>query len=109
MFKFLPDNLQQILAQAQQMQTGMQNLREDLAKREFDAAAGGGLVTVQLRGDGVLTGMTIDPSLLTAGDATMVQDLVRAAVNEGLHKVKATWKEEMQQIAGGLPISGLFG
>ena len=70
-------NIGQMMKQAQQMQERMQTMQEELARLEMTGSAGGGLVTVTLNGKGVLSAIRIDPSLMNADEAEVVEDLMR--------------------------------
>ena len=89
----MPGNMQNMMKQAQAMQ---QKLQEQIAAIRVEASAGGGMVTVKMDGQKNVLGVKIDPEV--AGDVEMLQDMVRAAVNEAVKKVE----EESQQKMGGM-------
>ena len=95
-------NIGQIMKQAQQMQAKMAELQEQLADLEVDGAAGGDMVQVTMNGKGVLRAVKIDPSLINADDAEVLEDLIVAAVNDARRKVETRVSEEMQKLTGGL-------
>lgn len=97
-----------IMKKAQQMKANMEKIQEELAVREVEASAGGGMVSVTITGAQEITTLTIDQSVIDPDDAEMLQDLIQAAVNEGLRKSKEMMQEEMAKITGGLPIPGLI-
>ena len=97
-----------MIRQAQQMQRKMAALQEELKTREVEAQAGGGMITVAATAGGQVTKVTIDPSVLEAGDKEMLEDLVMAAVNEALKKGREVMESEMGKITGGLNIPGMF-
>ncbi len=94
-------NIQQMMKQAQQMQEKMQKEMETMI---VDATAGGGVVTVQMRGTKELESLKIDPEAIKDGDVEMLQDLIVAAVNEASRKVD----EAMQGKLGGMLPPGLL-
>ncbi len=94
-------NLQQMMKQAQQMQEKMQQEMDALI---VDASAGGGVVTVQMRGTKELEALKIDPEALKDGDVEMLQDLIVAAVNEAGRKVDEAMKSKL----GGMLPPGLL-
>ena len=103
--------MQSMLKQAQKMQEDMAALQADLEEREYDVAAGGGVVKVKINGKKEILSVKIDPEVIDPDDAETLEDLVVAAVNEAIKIVESTASEEMQQITGsvGLPgIPGLF-
>ena len=91
-----------LLKQAQALQERLASAQEDLAKRSVEGTAGGGMVTVVVNGRLEVTSVRIDPTLLTDPDREMLQDLVVAAVNAGIHAAQRMMGEEMGKIGGGL-------
>lgn len=102
-------NMGNILKQAQAMQEKMGKIQEEAANKVVEAAAGGGMVTVQANGAMQITKITIDPEVIKAGDQDMLQDLLVAATNEALRKAKELMADEMKSLTGGLGIPGLPG
>jgi nucleoid-associated protein EbfC len=94
-------NMQQMMKQAQAMQEKMAKEMESLV---VDATAGGGVVTVKMRGSKEVESITIDPEAVKDGDVEMLQDLIVAAVNEAGRKVD----EAMQSKLGGMLPPGLL-
>ncbi len=105
MFK-LPGNITQVYEQAKKFQEEFVKLKAEAESKEVDASAGGGMVRVKVNGGQVVTVLEIEKELLTSGDAEMIQDLVRAAVNEGIRKSQELIKEQLKTLTGGLPIPG---
>jgi DNA-binding YbaB/EbfC family protein len=97
-----------IMKQAQALQERMAKLQEEAAKKTVEASSGGGMVTVKVSGRQQLLSVTIDPEIIKSGDVEMLQDLITAAVNEGLRKSQELIAEEMKGMTGGLNIPGLF-
>ena len=98
-------NLQQLMKQAQQMQ---EKLQKQMEATVIDATAGGGMVSVKMNGQKQLLSIQIDPEVFAGGDKDMLQDLIVAAVNEGIRKVDETMQSQLGSLAGGLKIPGLF-
>ncbi len=94
-------NIQQMMKQAQAMQEKMQTEMEAMV---VDATAGGGVVTVQMRGTKELESLKIDPEAIKDGDVEMLQDLIVAAVNEASRKVDEAMKGKL----GGMLPPGLM-
>jgi DNA-binding YbaB/EbfC family protein len=92
------------MKQAQQMQTKMAELQEQLAGLEVSGSAGGGMVQVTMSGKGELRGVKIDPSLANPDDVEVLEDLIMAAANDAKSKVEARVQEEMQKLTGGLQL-----
>lgn len=100
-------NIGSLLKQAQQMGSKMQQVTEDLKKQRAQGSAGAGLVSVEVNGVGEVLSCQIDPSLITAGDREMVEDLLPAAINAALVKSKQLHAEAMKSMADGLDMPGL--
>jgi len=95
-------NMQQLLKQAQKMQEEMLAAQESLKDEVVDASAGGGMVTVQVTGDLVVKAIKIDPEAVDPDDVELLQDMVLAAVNEGMRAAQELAASKMGGIAGGL-------
>jgi DNA-binding YbaB/EbfC family protein len=100
-------NLGDLMKQAQQLQTKLVRIQEEAAAKTVEASAGGNMVVAVVSGRLEVVSLRIDLTVLTAGDAEMLQDLVIAAVNEGLRKAQKMMADEMGKVAGGLKIPGL--
>ena len=97
-------NIGQIMKQAQQMQTKMAELQEQLAGLEVSGSSGGGMVQVTMSGKGELRSVKIDPSLANPDDVEVLEDLIMAAANDAKSKVEVLVQEEMQKLTGGLQL-----
>lgn len=97
-------NLGQMLKQAQALQARMAELQEKLAAMEVTGSAGGGMVTVTVNGKGEARKVAIDPSLMTPGEEAVVEDLVRAAINDAKGKLEQLVRDKMSEVTGGLPL-----
>lgn len=95
-----------LMKQAQQLQERLAQVQDDVARRTVEAAAGGGMVKVVVNGKHEVLSIAIDPAVLKE-DVELVQDLVLAAVNEGLRSAQRMVAEEMTKVTGGLKIPGL--
>ena len=94
-----------MFAKAREMQ---ERIQAELQKKEVEASAGGGMISVRVNGSGMLTAVKIEPSVVNASDVEMLQDLVLAAVNEGVRKSRTLLKEEIAKVTGG-GIPDIFG
>jgi hypothetical protein len=99
-------NLGNMLKQAQQMQTRMQEMQAKLEATEVEGQSGAGMVKLTLTGKGDLRRVSIDPSLLTAEDREVLEDLLIAAHADAKQKVEAMMAEEMQKATAGLNLPG---
>ena len=98
-------NMQQLMKQAQQMQ---EKLQKQMEATVVDATAGGGMVSVKMNGQKQLLSVQIDPEVFSSGDKDMLQDLIVAAVNEGIRKIDEAMQGQLGNLTGGLKIPGLF-
>ncbi len=97
-----------MMKQAQKLQSKMMELQEEMAGKTVEATAGGGMVTVVVNGKQELVSLTIDPDVVDRQEIEMLQDLIIAAVNEGVRRAQQIWAEEMKKLTGGMPIPGLI-
>jgi DNA-binding YbaB/EbfC family protein len=102
-------NIQQLMKQAQKMQQEMLAAQESLKDEVVEASAGGGMVTVTVTGDLNVKAIVIDPEAVDPDDVELLQDMVLAAVNEGLRAAQSLAESKMGGIAGGLGGLGLPG
>lgn len=100
-------NIAQLMQQAQKMQENLKKAQEELADLEVSGEAGGGLVTVIMNGRHEVRRVKVDPDV--ADDIEMVEDLVAAAVNDAVARVREKTAERMAGLTGGLPMPPGFG
>lgn len=91
-----------LLQKAQELQSKLTRLQEEAEKETVEASAGGGMVTAVVNGKLQLVSLRIDPTVIESGDREMIQDLVVAAVNEGVRQAQQQMAEKMSQATGGL-------
>ncbi len=103
-----PSNMQSMLKQAQKMQEDMAAMQAELEEREYEVAAGGGVVNVKINGKKEILSVKIEPEVVDPDDVETLEDLITAAVNEAIKKVESASAEEMQKITGGMNIPGMF-
>ncbi|HTM08545.1 MAG TPA: YbaB/EbfC family nucleoid-associated protein [Verrucomicrobiae bacterium] len=96
-----------LFKQAQEMQAKLARVQEELAHRTVEAASGGGMVKVIVNGQLALASIKIDPAVVNAEEKDMLEDLILAAVNEGLRMAREMAAEEMSKITGGMKIPGM--
>jgi len=96
-----------LFKQAQEIQARLAQAQEDLARRTVEASAGGGMVRATVNGQLAFSSIKIDPAVANPQEIEMLEDLVLAAVNEGLRLAREMAAEEMSKITGGLKIPGL--
>lgn len=96
-----------IMKQAQELQERLARVQEEAAARTVEASAGGGMVKVTVNGRLEVVHLHIEPQVLEGGDVEMLQDLVVAAVNQGIRSAQQLMADEMGKVTGGLKIPGL--
>jgi hypothetical protein len=97
-----------MLQQVQSLQEDMLKAQEEIAATTVTATAGGGAVTAVVTGERRVQSLAIAPEVVDPEDVEMLQDLVVAAVNEGLEQVDRALAERMSAFTGGLGIPGLL-
>ena len=106
--KKMPD-LGALMRQAQELQSNVQRAQEELSRMTVDASSGGGMVTATVNGQFELVGLKIEAAVVDPKDVGMLQDLVIAAINQAVAKMRETSKEKMASLVGGLNIPGMPG
>lgn len=91
-----------LLNKVKDMQSQMQKLQEELGKKTVEGSSGGGMVKVVCTGHQLVQSVSIDKAVIDPEDTEMLQDLVTAAVNDGLKKSRELMEKEMGPLAGGL-------
>lgn len=98
----MPGNMNNLMKQAQRMQRQMEESQKALEEEEVKASAGGGVVEVTVSGTKEIKAIHIDPDAVDPEDVEMLEDLIMAAVNEGLKKVDELAAKTMGKFTGGL-------
>jgi DNA-binding YbaB/EbfC family protein len=102
----MPD-LGNLMNLAQKLQGDVAKMQENLARMECEASAGGGMVTARVNGEYQLVGIQIDRAVVDPNDVGMLQDLIAAAVNQAMTKMRDLAQKEMSKLTGGLNIPGM--
>ena len=97
-------NFQNILQLGQQVQARMSQLQTELGNRTITSTSGGGMVSVTADGRGRVKKIVIDPTVVDREDVEMLEDLVLAAVAEAQSRAQKVYEDEMQKLAGGMPL-----
>ena len=100
--------LGKMMKQAQQLQSKMFKLQEELAEKTVETSSGGGMVKVVASGKQQLVSIQIEQEVVDPDDVEMLQDLILAAVNDALTKAQEMVSEEMSKLTGGMSIPGLM-
>ncbi len=97
-----------MMKQAQQIQTKIQAIQEELANKKVEAESGGGMVKVVANGKNEILSIQIEKDLIKQDDKDILEDLILVAVNEGLRRSQELNASELSKVTGGLKIPGLF-
>ena len=92
---------------AQKLQGDVAKMQDELARMECEASSGGGMVTARVNGEYQLVSIKIDAEVIDPQDAGMLQDLIVAAVNQAMTKMRDLAQKEMSKLTGGLNIPGM--
>ncbi len=102
-------NLADVMRNVGKIKESVEKATEALSRVVVEGTSGGGSVSARVNGKMELLSVKIDPKLLADGDAELLEDLVLAAVNQGLTKARESAASSISSLAGGLPIPGLSG
>ena len=95
-------NINQLMKQAQSMQKKMKEMQDEIAQKDFEGKAGGGMVSVVMGGSGEMRKISVDPSLLKDDEKEMLEDLIVAAHNDAKAKADEESKSNMSGAFGGM-------
>jgi len=101
-------NIGNIMKQAKKFQERMESLQKELELKMVETTAGGGMISVVVNGKFEIQSLKIDREVVNPDDLDMLQDLIVAAVNEGIRKAQEMASAEMAKLTGGLNMPGLF-
>lgn len=104
----LPD-LSNLMQTAQKLQGDIARVQAELARKTVDASAGGGMVTATVNGQFELVALKIDKTAVDPSDVAMLEDLVKAAVNQAVVRMRDLTQAEMAKVTGGLGLPGMPG
>lgn len=102
-------NLSQLLGQAKKIQEKLQRMQEELATKTVEAQSGGGMVTCVVNGKQEIVSIKISDEVWEERDKELLEDLIVAAINEGLNKSREMFQEEIAKITGLAGMSLPFG
>ena len=105
--KGMGGNMQKQMAQMQAMQRKMEELQEEIDKKEVTATSGGGAVSVTVNGTKQIVSMQIKEEAVDPDDVEMLQDLIITAVNEEMRQMEEVSNAEMSKLTAGLGIPGM--
>jgi len=100
-------NPNDLMRQVQKMQQEMERIQDETAQEVVDVTSGGGMVELAITGGLEVQSIKIAPEVVDPDDVEMLQDLIVAAVNEGIQKAQAMMADRMGALTGGLGIPGM--
>ena len=103
-----PNNMNQMIRQAQKMQEEMTRAQDELNDKEYSATSGGGMVSVAINGKKEVKSVKIKPEVVDPEDIEILEDLIMGAVNEALRAAEEDSTNTMGAITGDLNIPGMF-
>ncbi len=101
-------NMNNLMKQAQQMQAKLAMLQNELAEREVESSAGGGMVKVKVNGKQQLLSISIDKECVDPNDVATLEELVFTAVNQAMKDSQDMVQQAMSKVTGGMNIPGMF-
>ncbi|MDH5582195.1 MAG: YbaB/EbfC family nucleoid-associated protein [Bdellovibrionales bacterium] len=101
-------NMNQLMKQAQQMQTKMATLQKELEARELEVSSGGGMVKVKITGKQEILEVKLDPECVDPNDIEMLEELIKTGVNQAVKESQDMVSKAMSKVTGGLKVPGLF-
>jgi DNA-binding YbaB/EbfC family protein len=96
--------MMKILQDAQEMQGRMQKIQEELQNMTVVGTSGGGMVSAEANGQGVVKRVKIDPSVVNPADTEMLEDLITVAIADAQRKAQERQKEQMSALTGGMKL-----
>lgn len=96
-------NINKLMKQAKKMQSQMMKQQEELESKEYEASSGGGMVKVRMTGKFELVAIDIKPEAVDPDDVEILQDMVKAAVNECVRTAKEESQKLLESLTGGMP------
>lgn len=97
-------DLMGMMGQMKSLQSRMEAMQEEMDSTLVEGRAGGGMVAVTLTAKGALKALTIDPTLMVAGEQDILEDLIVAAHADARGKIETVMAEKMKELTGGLPL-----
>ena len=103
-----PQNMNQIIKQAQKMQDDIKVLQDELDTTEYEGTSGSGVVKAVVTGKHDVVSVELDASVVDPEDIEMLEDLIAAAVNDAVTKARTDSEERMEKVTGGINLPGMF-
>jgi len=101
-------NINNLMKQAQQMQSKLSTLQNELSTREIESSAGGGMVKVKVNGKQQVLNISINKECVDPNDVASLEELILTAVNQALKESQDMVQQAMSKVTGGLNLPGMF-
>ncbi len=95
--------IQQMMKQAQKMQSDLKSIQEELEQKEYQVSSGGGAVEVKMTGDKKLVSINIKEEVIDPDDKEMLEDMIALAINNAIDEITKESEEKLGSVTGGLP------
>lgn len=102
-----PQNMQNMLRQAQKMQENIEAKKAELEEKEYVVSSGGGMVEITVKGNHEVKAIGLNPEVVDPEDVEMLEDMLVAAFNEAMRQIEEESERELEKVTGGLNIPGL--
>lgn len=102
-----PQNMQNMLRQAQKMQENIEAKKAELEEKEYIVSSGGGMVEITVKGNHEVKAIGLNPEVVDPEDVEMLEDMLVAAFNEAMRQIEEESERELEKVTGGLNIPGL--
>ena len=102
-----PQNMQNMLRQAQKMQENIEAKKAELEEKEYVVTSGGGMVEITVKGNHEIKSIGLNPEVVDPEDVEMLEDMLVAAFNEAMRQIEEEAERELEKVTGGLNIPGL--
>jgi len=97
-------DIQRLMQQAQKVQEKMKKIEAEIAEKEFEGSAGGGMVKAILTGNGIAKKIIIDPKLISLDEKEILEDLIVASFNDAKKKSDEGSSEAIKSATAGIPL-----
>lgn len=102
-------NINKMMKQAQKMQADMMKMQEEIAQKEFEGSAGGGMVKAKVMGDQRLVELKINPEVVDPDDVEILEDMIVGAVSQAMEEAQKESSKSMESLTGGMGMPSIPG
>lgn len=102
-------NINKMMKQAQKMQADMMKMQEEIAQKEFEGSAGGGMVKAKVMGDQRLVGLKINPEVVDPDDVEILEEMIIGAISQAMEEASKASASSMSSLTGGMGMPSIPG